>query len=271
MILVDGIPEGRIDPLDRGLAYGDGVFRTMRIRRGHVLHWSRHYAKLSDDCDRVRIPCPSLAMLEDDLRRVAEPHPEGVAKIVVTRGTGGRGYALPLQSRSTRIVCSFPYVDTAPARAHTGVWARWCETRVTEQPALAGIKHLNRLDSVLARAEWTDPDLAEGLMLDHVGSVIEGTMTNVFVLEGSRLATPRLEHAGVAGVQRARLMNKCRAEGLECVESRINRERLLAADAVYLTNSVIGLWWISRLDDRAWSLHPLTTRLIASVDAGSDD
>lgn len=271
MILIDGIPERRIDVLDRGLAYGDGVFRTMRLCGDHVLHWTKHYAKLSDDCARLRIDCPRISVLEDDVQRVAGAFPKGVCKIVVTRGTGGRGYAAPEQSRSTRIVSSFPYTDSMPERTRTGVRARWCHTTVTEQPALAGIKHLNRLDSVLARSEWTDPDIAEGLMLDREGWVIEGTMSNVFVLEGNRLATPRLDKAGVAGVQRARLFSKCRQAGLDCLEARIDRDRLVAADAVYLTNSVIGLWWISQLEAKTWPLHPLTARLVADVDAEIDD
>lgn len=271
MILIDGTPDGRIDPLDRGLAYGDGVFRTMRVRSGRVLHWSRHYAKLSDDCARLRISCPAISDLDSDLQRVVAANPDGLCKIIVTRGAGGRGYAVRDQSRSTRVVASFPYVDSMPERDRTGVQARWCTTSVTEQAALAGIKHLNRLDSVIARGEWTDPDIAEGLMLDRAGAVVEGTMSNVFVLEGNQLATPLLDKAGVAGVQRARLMRKCRNAGLECVEARIRRDRLLAADAVYLTNSVIGLWWVSRLEGRTWSLHPLTARLVADIESDSDD
>lgn len=271
MILIDGNSDGRIDPLDRGLAYGDGVYRTMRVRNGRVLHWARQYAKLCADCARLRIACPPMAVLDDDLQRVSSAHPEGVCKIIVTRGTGGRGYAAPPDSRSTRVVAGFAHADSSPERTRNGVRARWCLTAVTEQPALAGIKHLNRLDSVLARSEWTDPDIAEGLMLDREGNVVEGTMSNVFVLEGHRLATPRLDRAGVAGVQRERLMDKCRQAGLTCVEAHIGRDRLLAADAVYFTNSVIGLWWVSRLDARTWPLHPLTERLVADIDAGSDD
>lgn len=271
MILIDGIPEGRIDPLDRGFAYGDGVFRTMRIRSGRVLHWAKHYAKLYEDCARLGIPCPSPDVLVGELQHVAESHPNGVGKVIVTRGASGRGYGMPAQCRPTRVVASFPYAPAVSSSVLAGVQVRWCRTPVTEQPALAGAKHLNRLDSVLARSEWTDPDIAEGLMLDRDGRVVSGTMSNVFVLEGKRLATPRLEVAGVAGMQRARLMSLCRQDGLDSVEERIGRERLLAADAVYLTNSVIGLWWIARIEDRVWSKHPITARLVARIESDSDD
>ena len=269
MILIDGIPDGRIDPLDRGFAYGDGVFRTMRVQGGRVLHWARHYAKLSDDCGRLGIVCPQKDLLADELQRVAEVHPEGVAKIIVSRGPGGRGYSVPAHAQPTRVVCGFANANSGQSRAQTaqtGVRVRWCRTPVTEQPALAGIKHLNRLDSVLARSEWVRGDIAEGLMLDRNGWVIEGTMSNVFVLEGDRLTTPLLDVAGVSGMQRGRLMNDCRHEGLACFEGRIGRDRILGADAVYLTNSIIGLWWVTVLDDRVWSPHPMTARLVARIE-----
>ena len=271
MTLIDGIPDGRIDFLDRGFAYGDGVFRTMRIQVGRVLHWDRHYAKLSEDCARLDIVCPLKALLADELQRVAEVHPQGVARIIVTRGAGGRGYGAPENPKPTRVVSGFDYANSAQSRVQTGVQIRWCRTRVTEQPALAGVKHLNRLDSVLARSEWTHRDIVEGLMLDRDGWVIEGTMTNVFVLEGNRLTTPILDVAGVAGMQRDRLMSKCVGERLDCLEGRISRDRLLGAEAVYLTNSVIGLWWVARLDDRVWSSHPMTARLVAQIDSHNDD
>jgi 4-amino-4-deoxychorismate lyase len=271
VILIDGTPDNRISPLDRGLAYGDGVFRTMRIRDGRVMQWSRHYAKLAHDCMRLGLTCPPQDLLTDELGRVAVDHPEGVARITVTRGPAERGYAPPDLSRPTRVVSSFAHAATEPSRAGLGVHARWCRTSVTVQRALAGVKHLNRLDSVLARSEWRDSDIAEGLMADPDGWVIQGTMSNVFLLEGERLATPLLDTAGVAGVQRERLMSKCAGAGLHCAEDRISRERLLAADAVFLTNSVIGLWWISRLETRVWSPHPVTARLIGLLDSHADE
>lgn len=262
MILIDGSPNERVSALDRGFAYGDGVFRTMRARGGRALHWERHYAKLRADCAVLGLACPSEYVLRAEVAQVAEDGCDHVVKIVVTRGTGGRGYAPPSGSAPLRVVASFPMPAYPSDRDARGVVLRWCRTRVSVQPALAGVKHLNRLDSVLARAEWSDDGIAEGLMLDGEGHVVEGTMSNVFILEGSQLSTPLLDVAGVAGVQRDRLMAQAGALGLSCIEERITPERLLAADQVCVVNSVIGLWWACGLDERRWSRLDVTAALI---------
>lgn len=270
MILIDGKPDARIDPLDRGFTYGDGVFRTMRTSSGRVLHLRRHLDKLARDCARLDIPCPADDLIVGELQQVARSHPDGVTKIVLTRGAGGRGYSPVGCTAPTRVVYGFP-LPSATGLDRSGVRVRWCRTPVTMQPALAGIKHLNRLDSVLARKEWREGEFEEGLMTDRDGWVVEGTMTNVFVLEGSRLSTPILDQAGVAGVQRDRLLALASRIGIQCEEQRIGKDRLLAADAVYLTNSIVGMWWVAELGNRRWARHSRTPELLALVDSTIDD
>lgn len=268
VILVDGNPHASIAPLDRGIAYGDGIFRTMRAAGGRIAYWPRHYAKISYDCARLALPCPSEATLQDDVRRVLASRSDCVVKIIVTRGEGGRGYMPPIAPRPVRIVASFPLPEIASDYDALGIPVRWCRTLVSMQPALAGVKHLNRLDSVLARSEWAaSGDFAEGLMLDRDGHVIQGTMSNVFIVEGDRLITPVLDTAGVAGVQRERVMSLA----AECREEAITPERLLAADQVCLTNSVIGMWWIAQLGSRTWTRRDITAALIASIRRPDDD
>jgi len=271
MILVDGEPGAAIGALDRGLAYGDGVFRTMRAAAGRIPYWRMHYAKLANDCGRLALDCPWEAILLDDIGRMLAVEPDCVVKIIVTRGSGGRGYASSPDALPVRIVASFPLPRISADRGVSGIEARWCQTQVSMQPALAGVKHLNRLDNVLARSEWTGDDIAEGLMLDRDGWVIQGTMSNVFIAEGDKLATPILDAAGVAGVQRERLKTLAAQVGLSCVEDRITAERLLAADQVYVSNSVIGLWWVARLDDRRWNRGDITRLLLERIAQTHDD
>jgi len=262
VILVNGNPGDRISALDRGLAYGDGVFRTMRAQAGRIRWWQLHYAKLNHDCLRLGIPCPSEASFLADIDTLLALQPDCVIKMVVTRGQGGRGYAPPSDPVPLRIAASFPLPVFAEDFDRIGVRVRWCVTPVSLQPALAGIKHLNRLDNVMARREWSGVDIAEGLMLDPCGRVIEGTMSNVFILEAGRLITPVLVEAGVAGVQRDRLLQLAPILGLECSIETITPARLLASDQVFLMNSVIGLWWVSSIEDRCWLLHPVTADLV---------
>ena len=149
--------------------------------------------------------------------------------------------------------------------------AQLCRTRLGVQPALAGIKHLNRLEHVLARSEWNDPDIAEGLMCDSDGNVVCGTMSNLFLVEGGILTTPSVARCGVAGVQRSRVLERAQAEKVGTRESDISVERLLSADELFVVNSVIGVWQIARLDRKTWGAAPMTTHVRNWLSDGQDD
>jgi 4-amino-4-deoxychorismate lyase len=265
VILVDGQANESIHALDRGLAYGDGVFRTMRARAGVLQLWPEHYRKLRADCARIGIECPGERELLDDIERLLGVEGDCIVKLIVTRGQGGRGYAVPQRAFPTRIAASFPSPPPPADCDQRGVRVRWCATRLADQPALAGVKHLNRLENVLARSEWTDAAIAEGLMCDAQGDVIEGTTSNLFVLERGRLVTPPLQRCGVEGVQRARLIALAPRLCAGCEVTSITPPRLLAADQVYLTNSVIGAWWVSALDERTWARCDPTPALLAAL------
>jgi 4-amino-4-deoxychorismate lyase len=263
MLLVNGVAQDAVSARDRGLAYGDGVFRTLRLRAGKPLFWERHYRKLAHDCAAIGIACPESSLLQGELRAAANDDPDGVARITVTRGSGERGYAPPTKPVPTRVVGVAPAPERPPHWATEGVLVRLCAMRATFQPRLAGIKHLNRLDSVLARAEWTDPGIAEGLLLDHRGDVVSGTMGNVFAVERGVLVTPDLAGGGVAGVQRERVLEYAAQDGSPVRTEPLSLARLLAADEVFLVNSVIGLWPVIAIADRRWQRGALTARVAA--------
>lgn len=253
MILVNGIISDSIPAIDRGLAYGDGVFRTLLLRGGRPLHWPLHYAKLDADCRALGMDCPHEPVLAREITQAAQHEPDCVLKIIVTRGTGQRGYAPPPAAQTTRVVMTAPLPRYPEEFAQTGIEARLCGMRLGLQPALAGLKHLNRLENVLARAEWNDPAIAEGVLLDIEGNVIGGTMSNLFIVERRALFTPDLARCGVAGVTRARLMQAAAAHGMACSVENISSARLLQADAIFLVNSIIGVWQVVRLAGRTWA------------------
>lgn len=259
--LVNGAPADTISILDRGLLYGDGVFRTLRILGGHIPHWPRHALKLQQDCAALGLPCPEPALLLEELQELAARQAGAVAKIIITRGIGARGYAPAGHSEPTRILSLAPLPDY-PADFYTqGVRLRVCTLRLAHQPGLAGIKHLNRLENVLAAAECSDADLAEGVLLDGAGNVIEGIRSNLFMVRSGGLITPDLSRCGVAGVQRQRVMEWASAQGVPCRAAQFGLDELLAADEVFLVNSVIGLWPVRELQGRAWRAHPLTLQV----------
>ena len=252
MILVNGVISDSIPAIDRGLAYGDGVFRTLLLRGGRPLHWPLHYAKLAADCRALGMECPSEPVLAREIIQAAQHEPDCVLKIIVTRGTGQRGYAPPQATQVTRVVMAAPLPRYPEEFMQTGIEARFCDIRLGLQPALAGLKHLNRLENVLARAEWDDPAIAEGVLLDVEGNVIGGTMSNLFIVERGALFTPGLTRCGVAGVTRARLMRAAAAHDMSCHIENISSGRLLQADAILLVNSIIGVWQVVRLAGKTW-------------------
>ena len=259
--LVNGKPDGCLTPLDRGLAYGDGVFRTMQVLQGRAVAWQRHYRKLSDDCNALGIVCPAEDILLSDIAHLCSDNTDCVIKIVVTRGESTRGYALPPLAQPTRIVSRSVYPFYPPQNAAQGVSLHLCRLRLSSQPLLAGIKHLNRLENVLARMEWNDPDFADGLLLDQSDNVIECTMSNLFMQHGKRLITPDLSQCGVAGVMRERIMEVATTIGYEVSATNFKLDALLAADEVIICNSLIGIWQVRQLGERRWPVGSTAEKL----------
>jgi 4-amino-4-deoxychorismate lyase len=256
--LVNGWPAQAIDAADRGLMYGDGVFRTLVARAGRPLNWANHYRLLGRDCARLGIACPGEPVLLAEIARAAPA--EAVVKVVITRGSSGRGYAAGEDQEPTRIVAAWPGVPQSPEAARDGVRVRRCEIALAIQPRLAGVKSLNRLENVLARAEWRDPAIREGLLADAEGRLLEATASNVFLARGGVLVTPALTRCGVEGAQRARVLALARAEGIACEVRDTGFEELERADEVFLTNSVIGLWPVAALGERRWAPGVLARR-----------
>lgn len=267
-VLVDGVASEHVTATDRGLAFGDGVFRTLAVRAGNPLNWKWHWRRLQADCGLLGLTCPDEAQLLEELRQVAPG--DATAKVVVTRGAATRGYAVPAAASCTRIVMAFPQHRGPADPAKDGVTVRRCSLVLSQQPRYAGAKTLNRLENVLARSEWEDPAIAEGLLADAPGRVVEGTMSNLFVVQGGRVATPGLERCGVVGAQRERVRELLQGANSECVVKDIAWHEVESADEVFLTNSLIGVWPVVRFEGRRWPVGALTRQvqaLIAADDA----
>jgi 4-amino-4-deoxychorismate lyase len=186
---------------------------------------------------------------------------EGVVKATITRGQAGRGYAAPTVVRTTRIVSVHALPDHPAEWRSSGVRVRRCHLTLSQQPRLAGVKTLNRLENVLARSEWDDPAIAEGLIADAEGRVIEGTMSNVFIVAAGRVYTPELARCGVVGAQRERVRELLRQERVHCEERDLRWTDVLSAEEIFLTNSLIDVWPVRQVDERAYVPGPLAARV----------
>lgn len=262
-VLVNGSPAASVSVLDRGFAFGDGVFRTVRVARGRPLNWKHHYRRLVADCATLRLAAPDESTLRRELEEVAPA--EAAAKIIVTRGPATRGYRIPAAAKPTRVVAAFAFEPYAAAFAEDGVVVRRCELVSADQPRLAGAKTLNRLENVLARSEWQDAAVAEGLIADARGCVVGGTVTNVFVVKDDRIATPDLSRCGVVGAQRERVRERLEAAGSACSVRDIAFEELEVADEVFLTNSLAGIWPVRELGRGHWTPGPWTRGVQAMI------
>jgi 4-amino-4-deoxychorismate lyase len=267
MMRVDGEPRSELSALDRGLAYGDGVFETLAVVDGGPRDLERHLRRLRDGLQRLGIGGLDDATLAAETRDMCLGVARGVLKLIVTRGVGGRGYRPPEAARPTRIVSLHPWPDYPASYAETGVEVRVCRTRLGLNPGLAGIKHLNRLEQVLARAEWDD-ECQEGLMLDLDGRVIEGTMSNVFVIRDDALLTPAVDRAGIAGIIRERVIEHAGRLGIPCRIEAVSLDQVYTGQGLFLCNSIIGIWPVRRLEGKDFTLPTMTRELIQGLGLG---
>lgn len=257
---INGQPADCIAVADRGLAYGDGLFETIKVRAGRAALLERHLARLEDGCQRLMIPC-DMPVLRSELLAYMQQLGNGVCKLLVTRGVGQRGYTLPEPARPQRILQTSSLPQWPDAYGQQGIQLFSCQLRLSTQPILAGLKHLNRLEQVLARAEWSDPAYAEGLLLDEHNRVIDCVFSNIFIVRQQQLITSALNRCGVAGVMRAELMARAQLAGIDVQVQDILLQDMLQADEVFTSNSLYGIWPVRGYAAQQWPVGPLTRQL----------
>lgn len=259
---VNGVASDTVAITDRSLLFGDSCFTTVAVRAGQPRQWSRHRERLLQTTAQLRFPSLDIAQLEQEVFSACQPVDRAILRITLTRGSGGRGYALPDTVQAQRLLLLRDWPADIEVRGQTGIRVRWCETRLSAQPLLAGLKHGNRLEQVLARAEWQDAQIAEGLMCDDLGQVVEGTTSNLFFrsMDG-QWCTPSLQRCGVAGVMRAELLEAFKKAEENVREAAFTPAQLLAATEVFLCNAVIGIWPVVALADRQWLIGERTRQM----------
>jgi 4-amino-4-deoxychorismate lyase len=263
---IDGVPDAAVPVDDRGLQYGDGVSETIFVRNGRARFLDAHLARLDLGCARLGIDFATSNALRAELARAVAPAPaRAIIKLIVTRGSGPRrGYAPRGQFPPRRVLTLF----AAPAldAFSQGVDARVASIRLGENPALAGIKHLNRLENVLAASEPGHAAVFESLLLDAAGNVICGTMSNVFVVKAGRLCTPRVDRCGVAGIMRGVALRQAAILGIPCEQRQLTLAELLAGDAAFITNVRIGVVPLRRVGEHSLPMSEHAAKLAADIE-----
>lgn len=259
--LINGKASTVISSFDRGLQYGDGVFETIAIDNGQLLCWNEHIKRLESGCKRLKIPNQDSEVLKQEGLSLIDSENRGILKIIITRGQGGRGYTPPAESEPNRIISLYPFPEYPDDILQNGISIRICDYRYTYNETLAGIKHLNRLEQVLARSEWSDSTIAEGIVLDSHDNVIEGTMSNIFCVIDGVLYTPNLTLCGVEGVIRNKILELAPSLEIKAFVNEISITDLKNAEEIFCCNSVIGIWSVVRLENHKLPLGNLTKKI----------
>lgn len=249
VIAVNGVVGAQVSPLDRGFTYGDGVFETCKLNNKKIPLWNLHKDRLLKSCERLFIPV-SEELIESQLFTLLSDVniADAVVKITVTRGEGGRGYRSPDVVSPTIVIGVFPASEYPQTYFSEGITIKLCNQRLSCNSNLAGLKHLNRLEQILARAEWQENSIAEGVMLDVNGNLIEAVFSNIFLIKNGALYTPDLSEAGVAGVMRRFVLETLAQQaGLNTYIARLSLNDLINADEVFLCNSLYGIWPVKKL------------------------
>lgn len=260
-VFIDGVASHADWLSDRAFQFGDGVFETVAIVDGSPCLWDAHLDRLAEGSRRLGLPQPDRATLTRECEDLCRGQRRAVLKLYWTAAPSARGYRRAQPGLGRRILQLHAWTPAAASPWHV----RLCEHRLSENPVLAQIKHLNRLDQVIARAEWDDPGIAEGLMRGQDGRVVCGTMSNLFIQQGGRLATPAVDRAGIAGVVRDLVLQLAASAAEEIEVADIPVDRLHGADALYLSNSLLGMVRVGRLASTRFDPdvpeHPLMTRV----------
>lgn len=260
--LVNGQLSDKLASDDRGLAYGDGLFETIVSNNGRAAFLDWHLQRLQLGCERLAINLDRPALRNEIDQLLTCCTGSSVVKIIVTRHVAGRGYKPQPNVGSNRIISIAAHTAADQQQQRTGVNLRLCAHRLPVNPPLAGIKHLSRLDNVLARSEWQNQDIAEGLMLDSDGRIVEGTMSNVFVVKNKQLLTPSLHRCGVAGVARQFIIEALAPDlELKTKVADLRVDDLLQADELFICNSVIGIWPVRAIGCHHKVVGPITRLL----------
>jgi len=242
---------------NRGWQYGDGIFETMLLQQGRVRFWNDHLERLQSSCARLGMVTPEVSLLQHELHSLCAKRQDAVIKLTLLRSGSERGYRPPQSASTTRLWQLFD----APSYVPPSITVRWCEMRLSRNAQLAGLKHCNRLEQVMAQAEWRDAGIAEGLMLDTEGELIGGTMSNVFLGLDGALITPDLRYSGVNGVMRKNVLRLATWLRIDVEARAVRHEEVHQAQEMFVCNAVRGIQAVTRLEQLAWPVGTLTQRL----------
>lgn len=275
--LLNGIATDYLNINDRAVQYGDGIFETILCDNNKLYYWQKHYQRLQLSAEKLNIPCPEESLLLGDIRHLLSGAEKGgggpyAIKIILSRGAGERGYRYTKNLNPNRIV-SFSSIESNYSSLLSGNLLSGalflCQQQVSINENLAGLKHLNRLENVLARNEWNDAakgnEIIDGVMVNANQHVIEGTMSNIFAVKNQQLFTPGLMLSGVNGIMRNVIMELAAKNNITVANINLTINELLTMDEVFICNSLIGMKAVTTFLSTSYTDTPITQIIFQAV------
>lgn len=239
MLWINGQLQQQLAVSDRGTQFGDGCFTTARVRDGEILWLDRHLARLQQAAERLMLPSIDWLSLSHEMSLAAQGRGEGIVKVILTRGHGGRGYSIQGCDNPTRIVMQADYPAHYAHWREQGVSLHLSSVALARSPLLAGIKHLNRLEQILIRIDLEQRAADEVLVLDTSGALVECCAANLFWRKGNRVYTPDLSYAGVDGVARQHIISLLSGSDFELHIVTEPVDTLADADEAIICNALM--------------------------------
>ena len=265
MFQINGKLTNKISVEDRAVQYGDGVFETIAVKEKILEFWKQHYQRLNKGCKILKIKCPSGIFLKKEVNKFIKKSKKNkfVLKIIISRGIGGRGYNPPRNSKPTRILGIYNWPNYPKTNFKKGIKIGICKTRISTQPYLSEIKHLNRLEQIIARSEWQTKTISESIMLDLNANVIEGTMSNIFGVKKNIFYTPIIKFAGIEGIMRGIILKLLKKNKEKYIIKKITLKEFLKFDEIFMCNSIFGIWPVVKISKKKFFFGKKTKKIIS--------
>jgi len=249
--LINGLKNKGLNPFDRGLMFGDGVFRTFKVIDGKPQHWPLHFRVLQNDCKVLKIVPPSSSVLLVDIKKLFPDKGTYVGKIIVTRGESDRGYSLPKKIKPNRILLKSKHTPIKKEILTRGVAIKLCKIRSNHFNKMGSSKHLNRLENVMAKIELT-ASFFDGLLLDDQGFVIECASHNIYLRMGKTILIPLLKDKGIVGVSQDIILNFAKKQNYKIKSCNIKLDKIIKSDEFFISNSINGVIPVRSFSGKQW-------------------
>ena len=267
VVLIDGEVESKISIFNRNMQYGDGLFETCVAKDSQVLFWENHFDRLNNGCKRLKIKKIANSVWLKDIKKALSLSSENncIVKLILSRGNSLRGYSYSKDIEPIRVVIVSKLNEYKTKKTYSLEYAM---SGFHSNPKLAGIKHCNRLEQIMAR---TNMLADEAIMLDESKSIISVTQGNLYFIFGNKLVTPKLDKCGVIGSRRSIILELSRFINLEVAEDEISIKQLEKANEVFVSNSLIGIQPVTSIGDYCLTNNPITEKIRAAYSSITQD